>query len=163
MCGTDNPKQIAQYLDITINKPLIPEEGGRVLFARFIEPDTIEIFGDVLEKVSQLGSLSEFPDCSSEWEKILTAHELFHVVELRNETEIFTRKHHLTIFSIGPFKNQARVNALSEIAAMSFARELCHLTYLPFALDVLLTYGYNYEAAGMLFDEIRDINETYRT
>jgi len=162
LCKTNSPDQIAEYLHVKVKKPQIPEEGGRILFARFTEPDIIEVFSDALEKVTRLGCFPSFPKNGGEWEDILTAHELFHVVELRHEDEIFTRKKHITIFSIGSIQYRATVNALSEIAAMSFAREICGLAYLPFALDVMLTYGYQAEAAGELFYEIRDIYETYK-
>ena len=53
-----------------------------------------------------------------------------------------------------PFSNRSRILALSEMAAMAFAKEMTGIRWSPYVLDVLLIYGYNKEAACALYEEI---------
>lgn len=54
-------------------------------------------------------------------------------------------------------RRKSPVVDLSEMAAMSFARELLGLDSSPYMLDVLLVYAYDKEAAWGLYEEIGEL------
>lgn len=149
--GSRDPWKLAKHMGITIKTPAIPAGGGQVLFAQFAEPDEITIFTDCLERAAGLKVLPT----REKLERILLAHELFHVVEHRNP-EIYTRTETVELWR-KPFSNRSHLICLSEIAAMAFAKTLLELPWSPYLLDVMLVYPYDAEAACALYEEICDI------
>jgi Mg/Co/Ni transporter MgtE len=123
----------------------------RVVFALFTPPDKITVMEEPLKPLNQ--------EQKHKVTDVLISHEIFHYLEEENKSEIFTRTKKILLWKIGPLKNESTINALSEIAAMAFCRELCELELSPFALDVFLYYGYDQERAYDLYDEIMGISE----
>lgn len=153
--GTRNPRKLSCRMGVRILTPATPTGGGQVLFAQFVQPDEITVFTDCLDKAASLG------DILPEREKlmdILLAHELFHVVEEQNADAIYTRTETIELWR-KPFSNRSRIACLSEIAAMAFARELLGLEFNPYALDVLLVYPYDPNAAYGLYEEIYELTK----
>ena len=70
------------------------------------------------------------------------------------QREIYTQTEKIRLWSLGPLHNDSRIIALSEIAAMAFARELTGLPYAPYVMDVFLVYGYSPEEASGLYEEM---------
>lgn len=151
-CGSRNPFQIAQALGLKVETPATPVGGGQVLFAQFVQPDEITIFTDCLDKAMELGILRLPRD---QLERIILAHELFHAVEEQNP-DIYTRTEKIELWR-KPFSNRSSIVCLSEIAAMAFVKRLLNLPFNPYALDVLLVYPYDANAACGLYAEIRDL------
>lgn len=158
---TADPKALAKTLGLQVTCPETPEKGTQVLFAQFTEPDLIEVYQDCLtradqvfrqEKIDELIEIDKIPD-------ILLAHEIFHWIEMTHQQDIITRNTTVVLWKIKALENKAHVQCLSEIAAMSFAKELLGLEFWPYVLDVLLSYPYNPDAAHALFWEIRKRNE----
>ncbi|WRS26232.1 hypothetical protein U6B65_07665 [Oscillospiraceae bacterium MB08-C2-2] len=154
--GTSSPQAIAKALDIKVEKPSQPTGTDRVTFAQFAPPGTISIFRHGLEKAEQVLEDSQVRQIMGNItvEDILLAHELFHVVEEKNKSEIFTRTRKVELWAPWPLHNRSTIRSLSEIAGMAFARELTGLPYSPFVLDVFLIYGYAPAAAFSLYSEI---------
>lgn len=70
--------------------------------------------------------------------------------------DIYTRTERVELWR-KPFSNRSSIVCLSEIAAMAFAKRLLDLPFNPYALDVLLVYPYDANAAFGLYAEICDL------
>lgn len=155
--NTRDPLEILNKLGIKTEFSDIPANTDRVLFAEFLEPDEVFVYLDAVEKAQKLMEEERVREVLTEdldLKKTLLAHELFHVLEIRNEKEIFTRTYRFPLWKIGPLKSTSRVLALGEIAAMAFARELLRLPYSVYVIDVLLLYGYSENEASGLYEEM---------
>ena len=115
----------------------VKAENFRFVLAEFQLPNQILINQTLLKEaqafLSELNFLSD-----QRVDEILLAHELYHYIE--NQQELFTIKKNLT-YQTGPFKRAARVHALSEIAAMSFAQTLLGLNFSPMVLNIVLLHN----------------------
>lgn len=78
----------------------------------------------------------------------------FIILKVNNKKEIFTQTETIRLWSVGPFHNDSTIIALSEIAAMAFAKEMTQISYAPYLMDVLLVYGYSPKEASGLYEEI---------
>lgn len=168
--GRWHPRALAEELGVSVNRPSVPQSSDRVLFAEFLEPDTINLYRDGLDKCREMlrgeelrqliGSVSVVSD-------ILLAHELFHVFEMRRGDELWTNSYRSDIIRFTKrITYNARISVLGEIAAMAFAKEACGISYSPYVLDVLLTYGYSPEASCALYDDMAsrlDLGSEYRS
>ena len=157
MYNTCSPSIIAKKMGMKVLMPKTPVGGGQVLFAQYVPPNEITIFTDCIEKGVKLSNASGCFLLQEELLKdVLLAHELFHTVEEQYEKEIYTRTEKIELWR-KPFSNRSSIVCLSEIAAMSFAKELLGLSCSPYVLDVLLIYSYDKEAAWGLYDEICEL------
>ena len=86
--------------------------------------------------------------------KVILSHEIFHCLEDKYSSEIFTRTEKIRLWSLGPLHNDSGIYALGEIAAMAFAQALNHLYYSPYVMDVFLVYDYSAEDASGLYEEM---------
>ncbi len=150
-------EEISKELGFEVKLPLIPSGGGHVIFAQYTEPSEITVYMDCVKKAEDLITSKDlcmlFPD--TDLKEILIAHELFHGIEYRKRKEIFTQTEKIELWR-KPFSNKSRLIALSEMAAMAFAKKLSGIDFSPYVLDVLLMYSYNSEAAEALFEEIME-------
>lgn len=146
---------LAEELGISVRDESVPSGEGHVIFAQFVEPDRVTIFGDCLDRLNELVQKEQMDDLfrGVDFRSILLAHELFHVIEHKEIDQIFTQTEKVELWR-KPFSNKSKILALSEIAAMAFARSICSLPFSPYALDVLLIAPYNLEAACALYEEI---------
>ncbi|HBE87091.1 MAG TPA: hypothetical protein DDW53_19675 [Lachnoclostridium sp.] len=122
------------------------------LFAEFEEPDRITVYEERVSKVQQLlekerlgvfsdNALTSSYNCSLA-EQVILAHEFFHFLDYEGKlTDGISR---IRITAFGKLKLQVRVSALSEIAAMAFARDLLALNVHPCILDLLLLHNVNF-------------------
>ena len=156
--GTEDIQTIAKKykLKIEIQNDLIT--GKRILFARYTPPDKIEIMTEPVHKAVNLIEREE-PNLIEYFKKddiieIILSHEIFHFLEEQNSREIYTRNEKILLWKFMGFKNYSTINALSEIAAMAFARELKGLSYSPFLLDFLLYYSYDSISAEKIYGDI---------
>ncbi|MDO5551523.1 MAG: hypothetical protein Q4F76_10150 [Lachnospiraceae bacterium] len=157
--GTRSPRLLAERMGMKIEMTQRPVGGGLVLFAQFVQPNEITIFTDCIQRAAKL---NEGIGCPLLQKELLTdtllAHELFHGVEERYETEIYTRTEKVELWR-KPFSNRSSIACLSEIGAMAFAAQLLGLSASPYMLDVLLVYSYDKQAALGLFQEICRISD----
>lgn len=160
--GTDDPDIIAKKLGLEVFYPQYPEKTDRVLFADFVKPNKINIFMDAVSRAERLLQKKAVKNILTEKmrpEKIILSHEIFHHLEEKYSTEIFTRTEKIRLWSLGPLHNDSEIYALGEIAAMSFAQELNHLPYCAYIMDVFLVYDYSPEEASGLYEEIMTLAE----
>lgn len=150
-------ERIAESLHVKIREERTPAGGGHVIFAQFEEPDRITIFTDCLERLNRLVETENLDDLFSgvDFHNILLAHELFHAVEEAEKDSIYTQTEKIELWK-KPFSNKSRILALSEIAAMAFAKTICGIPFSPYVLDVLMIVSYDRDAAAALYEEIMD-------
>lgn len=154
--GNINPQELVLKLNLKVDFPSKPVGGGHVLFAQFVEPNEISIFMDCIEKSKELMCDNVVADKLDNLDvgSVLLAHEIFHYIEEVNKDKIFTKQEKVKLWAPKPFKNESTIVCLGEIAGMAFAKELLHMKFSPYVLDVFLTYTYNPEAASRLYEEI---------
>lgn len=154
-----DPKVIAEGMKMKVSYPELPEKTDRILFAEYRVPNRICIYMDAVNKAKRYLKRQEIRELLTEEldvGRLLLAHELFHNVEDKYRKEIFTQKEKARLWSIGPIHNDSPILALSEIAAMSFAKELTGIPYSPYVMDVFLMYGYSPEEASGLYEEMME-------
>ena len=155
--GTRDPHELAKRMGVTVEKPDMPKDLGRVLFAEFKVPNHVYLYMDAVHKAHATLSrpgMQKVMTSALDVERLLLAHELFHYVEEQYKREIFTKTEKIDLPTIPPFKNRSTVRSLDELAGMAFARELNNLPYSPYLLDVMLMYGYSQDGAIRLYEEI---------
>ncbi|MGL9746964.1 hypothetical protein [Enterococcus sp. DIV0170] len=139
-----------ESIEIEYFEEEIKAENFRFVLAEFQLPNRIRINQSLLREAETFLAEQEFLK-DRRVEEILLAHELYHYLE--NQQESYTTQKQLT-YQTGPFKRQARVHSLSEIAATSFAKELLDLNFSPILLNALLLYpvapDYSQELAKQL-------------
>lgn len=157
------PAEIAEKLGVSVSRPQVPSGGGHVRFAEFEQPDKIRIFLDAFDKTEDMIKEYEMEDFFRDisLEDVLIAHELFHLIEMKNEDTIYTQTKRIKLWKLGPIEYSSKLVSLPEIAAMSFAKELAELPFSAYFFDVFLTYSYNKELGTLIFNEIKALNESY--
>lgn len=154
--GKITAAELAEKLGLKVLFPQMPQSRSRILFAEFAEPDTIRVYKDGLQKgeiLLQNPQISRhFPE-GVRIENILIAHELFHVIEMR-DPQIWTKNYRISLWKLGFYENTSPVAVLSEIAAMAFSQRINELTFSPYVLDCFLVYGYSPKAACALYEEM---------
>lgn len=154
---SEDPVVLAQKMGLQVSYPELPEHADRVLFAEYRMPNKITIYLDAVNKAEKLLAQPEVQQILTsalDIRKLLLAHELFHYIEDQYKKEIFTRTETIRLWSVGPFHNDSTIIALSEIAAMAFAKAMTRISYAPYLMDVLLVYGYSPKEASGLYEEI---------
>ncbi|MGG5369871.1 hypothetical protein [Enterococcus sp. AZ196] len=125
-----------QAIEIDYFSENLKAENFRFVLAEFQLPNRIRINQSLLEAAEPfLAELDFLKD--QRVDEILLAHELYHYIE--NQQQLFTTQKQLS-YRAGPFKKSARVHSLSEIAAMSFAKELLGLNFSPILLNIVLLF-----------------------
>lgn len=152
-----DPAVIAEGMKMKVSYPELPQKTDRVLFAEYRVPNRICIYMDAVNKANRYLKRPEIRELLTDEldvSRLLLAHELFHNVEDKYRKEIFTQREKARLWSLGPIHNDSPILALSEIAAMSFAKELTGIPYSPYVMDVFLMYGYSPEEASGLYEEM---------
>ena len=156
---SSDPEVIAKAMGMKVSYPTYPEKTDRVLFAEYRVPDTICIYMDAVKKAKKFLEKPEIREILTEGlniSRLLLAHELFHNVEEKYKHEIYTKTEKIRLWSLGPVHNDSTIIALSEIAAMAFAKEITGIPYAPYVMDVFLVYGYSPEEASGLYEEMME-------
>lgn len=154
------PEAIAHTLGLKVDYLPLQDEGSYIRFACYTEPDKIEIYQKTVDVLCEKLKEEEFTEILNETSirDILLSHELYHYFEY-TKADLATSQKLLTLWRIGPFEYKSRVVSLQEVGAMSFAKELLHLQYSPYVLDILLLYPQNKVLALELFDYVRKLGE----
>ncbi|OCA85932.1 hypothetical protein A8F94_13875 [Bacillus sp. FJAT-27225] len=151
-------KEIAAWMNTKISFKESYGTENFIMFACYNSPNSITLFKDNLELVNKfipehhLGSMLDQVDV----EELLIAHELFHFIE-EHEDDIFTKSTKIILWKLGKFQYKSQLTALSEIAAMQFAKDLLAVHFNPFVFDVLMLFPHNEGKANQLFKEITTI------
>lgn len=153
--GINNITQALKYFDVSLKYKNL-NSIDKYIFGIFTPPNIITIMSKALE-------IADITKIDSETiNNIIIAHELFHLYENMNKKDIFTQKYKIVVNKYLGIKVQLKIEALSEIAAMSFAKEFLEIDYNPFILNILLVYKFDTNRAIEICDEIIKINNIYR-
>ncbi len=154
--GTNDPMIIAEKLGLKVDFPEQPQNGHRVLFAEYRDPNIVHIYADGVrrgEKLLEQESVSKILH-DLDLNRMLLSHEIFHWLEKENESSIWTQTYEIKLWNIGKLENHSHIACLSEIAAMAFAKRLMHFEMSPYVLDAFLDYGYSPKAGTALYEEM---------
>lgn len=157
--GPSAPVRLARRLGLTVEADEAENGGGQVIFAQYEEPSQIRISMDCLrrgEALLETSGLKGLLGPASLLEVIL-AHEIFHALEYRKRSVIYTRTLRERIWK-WPVFGRAPVWCLGEIAGMEFARALTGMPVSPYILDAVLLYAYSPQGAAALAEEIRALS-----
>ena len=160
-----NVRDLAQQLGIEVKYLPRPQtaamEGSRVLFARYLPHGRIEIYTDNLDRMKRLSAHSGLSGIlPADPADLLLAHEIFHYYEELHHDRLPTENERIQLSSIPWISNRSRIQCLSEIAGMQFAKELLGLDFNPFLFDVVFTYNYDTQASFDLYDMIMELAGT---
>lgn len=150
--GKKTARRLASEESCTELEPLIESCGvqivgaaqndgcGLYFLAQFQEPDRIVLYEENIASLSGYEKL--LPAEKPFMRRLVLAHELYHVLELKR-TELTAAELRVPVFKFGSYIRRKTVRAVSEIAAMSFAKELTGVPIHPQLLDILLLYARN--------------------
>ncbi len=153
--GIKSVKEYAKKLKIQIIREDSDGSDNYIVFAKFNYPDKATIYSGNVKKVEKLieengmGKLLGHVNIES----MLLAHEMYHYFE-ESDKEIFTKTKKIVLWKLGSLQYKSKLIALSEIAAMSFARELLNLNYNPYLFDAIMLYPHDAKKTQSLIDEI---------
>lgn len=124
----------------------MPTSPDMEIFALFEPPATIYIRADLFADCDRYISDSGLSEVLGAFccKDVVLAHEFFHFLEDRDCRTIFTRTYREPA---GLLRRKTALPPLSEIAAMSFAREMLHLPWSPFILDIVMMSMYDMDSA----------------
>ncbi|GIO36393.1 hypothetical protein J41TS12_12540 [Paenibacillus antibioticophila] len=156
--GCKDVRLLAEKMKIKVQFEPSSITGNRILFACYTPPDHIAIMDEPIRRAALLVS-QEAPGLVELFRQddimnTILGHEIFHAVEDRYESEMYTRTEKIVLWHFLGLKNCSKVRALSEIAAMSFTRELNRLDYSPFILDFLLYFSYDSSGAESIYRDV---------
>lgn len=158
--GTDNPTELAEKMGVNVEYPDMPKSLLRVLFAEYKPKNNIYLYMDAVHKAAgwlNQEDIREVMGDTLDIKNLLLGHELFHHVEELHKKEIYTHTEKVELWAPPFMHNRSSIACLGEIAAMEFTKELNHLPYSPFLMDVYLVYGYSQETACRIYEEIMEI------
>lgn len=168
--GTNKPSAIAERLGVAVGSNTAPMSGRRALFAQYVpggsdssaQADRIDLMADPLNRYAELydrlvvedaGNAGVLPS-PARVRTLLLAHELFHVIEDRNESTIYTRTTTISLWKVFGKENRSTVRALGEVGAGAFAQTLVGSSFCPFALDIVLMWSYDPATSRALYDAV---------
>jgi len=123
-------------------------------FGEYTPPNHITVYTDTIEEGESIVNSMKSPKLmTTPLIDVIKAHELFHHIETTDE-QLFVNKYKIALWKVFGYTHQSRLTSLSEIAAMSFAKELLQLEYNPTALNVILMYPYDRETAINIYEDI---------
>lgn len=149
------PGEILKALGVNVVLKPDSDEGARMMFACYEEPNTVTVWMRTVEQAKEtLSRENALPLLEGvQLQDILLAHELYHYYEYTRK-DLPTSQKLLTLWKIGSFSYKSKVVTLDEVGAMVFAKELLHLSYSPYLMDVLLLYPGNQRLSKQLYDYI---------
>lgn len=158
--GQKAVKEYAEKLNIQIKKEDSDGSENYIVFAKFNYPNQVTIYSGNVSKVEKLIKENDMDEILGkvDIESMLISHELFHYFEESNK-DIYTKTKKIELWKLGPIRYSSKLVALSEIAAMSFARELLHIGYNPYVFDAIMLYPHDAKKTQELIDEILAFKE----
>lgn len=157
--GTRDPARMAGQMGLQVISRDKGQIADRLLFALFTPPNQVEIMEEPLQKAEGLSYGLDGVDAGN-MRRLILGHEIYHFLEEEDE-EIYTRREKIELWKFLGFRNRSTVRALSEIAGMYFSQSLTQFCCSPFALDVILYYGYDVQVAEGLYREIMGFQQAY--
>ena len=148
--------ELAEKLGVRVERLPMPEGDGLLTFAVFEEPDLIRVYTDNADATRTLIEASGGNEFVGDVDicQMLLAHELFHVLQLK-EPELYVNQKHIRLWKIGPWIRESRLMSLEEVAAMAFAKELLRMPTTPYLYDVLMLLPQATEQARKLYENLQ--------
>lgn len=138
--------------------PIVPCESEqineRITFATYAEDEGIRLMTEPLEKLKCSGLTSISKETA---QALIIGHELFHHIEA-SVKGIYTQNEKLC-YGGCLYTHQSTIRALSEIAAMSFSKEMNQSRFSPYVLEAVLLWPYNETRSQGILEEIKEIEK----
>ncbi len=153
--GEKKVREYAEQLRLQVIREDSEGSDNYIVFAKFNYPNKITIYSGNVDKVEKMIVDNDMEEILGhvDVEELLFAHEMYHYFEEDNK-EIYTKAKKIELWKLGPIHYKSRLAALSEIAAMSFARELLQLNYNPYVFDAIMLFPHDAKKTKELIDEI---------
>lgn len=136
----------------------------RNLFGLFTYPNQITIYSTNIYRVYKKLNENGIDISEDKIKEVVLAHELFHYLENKDSDKFYTKCEKITTFKLFGHEFKSRITALSEIAAMNFAKRFTNLQFSTYVFDYLLLESIDKEASKSMFDTLMDLggenNET---
>lgn len=152
----NNVEEIYQELGLSIQYEEEELIGGRLVLASFNNKDGVTLMKKPLENL--LMQQQDFCWTEKQMAAMILGHELFHYIET-NAPEIYTQTTKITLWRVPFYKHRSTIRALSEIAAMSFSKQLNNLDFSPYLLEILLLWSYDPRCVQLLYGEVMELME----
>lgn len=154
-------RNFCQKLGIRISDYESPESDTREVFALFEPPGTIWLRPELIDEVErsiQRHQLQEILGTFS-LEDVMLAHEVFHYLEHRYRKTIYTKITKPAAMFVGPIRVHKRLDMLSEVGAMAFAKELLGLSWNPFLLDSVILAERSSGSSLAILSQLRELDD----
>ncbi len=153
--GEKTVREYAEELKIQVINEDSDGSDNYIVFAKFNYPDKVTIYSGNVKKVEKLIAENDMEELLGhvDIEAMLLAHEMYHFFE-EGDKDIYTKTKKIELWKLGPIHYKSKLAALSEIAAMSFARELLHLNYNPYVFDAIMLYPHDAKKTNELIHDI---------
>ena len=154
----ENPEldieEYVQKLKIKIKNKKSDNLKNFISFGAFQEPDTIILYDDTVKMVSGYIQKKNIKFLNNiNIKDMIITHELFHYLETRNP-EMYSNRKKIVLWNLFSYKHLSKINAVSEIAASSFIRELLNLEFVPNIIDIILLYSIDENIGERIYNEI---------
>ncbi|MGG5357803.1 MULTISPECIES: hypothetical protein [unclassified Enterococcus] len=151
-----NIEEIYQKLGLSIQYEEEEMIGGRLVLATFNNEDGVTFMKKPLENLL----MQQKPFCWTEEQMaaMILGHELFHYIET-NTSQIYTQSTKITLWRLPFYNHRSSIRALSEIAAMSFSKQLNQLDFSPYLLEIILLWSYDQQRVQTLYEEVMELME----
>lgn len=147
-----------------INILIDDENDGGNLLGYFKYPNKIVIHNLNIFRIHKKLAKNGITLSCDKIKEVVIAHELFHYLENAKPEKFFTQTEKITTFKFLKHEFKSKIIALSEIAAMAFAKEFANLSFSPYVLDYVLLSCIDkekaYDMALTVFELDGDIIET---
>ncbi|MHC5248762.1 hypothetical protein [Enterococcus sp. LJL90] len=144
-------QEILEELKVTVVHQQEEQIGSRLLFALYDSSRGILLMDRPLEKF--LDSTQDQLFTRTKLESLILSHELYHHIE-SHDSNSYTQNKKIVLWKFFGYQHRSTIRSLSEIAAMSFSKELNQTEFSPFMLDILLVWPYNQDQAIEMYQEV---------
>lgn len=152
--GNKTALEIFESMQVPINYSDEEQIGNRLLFALYEADRGVLLMKKPIEKFNEYSQQTGFEQ--HQVENYILSHELFHHIE-SHDPEIYTQKTKIGLWKFLFYTYRSNIRALSEIAAMSFTKELNQLDFSPYLFELILVWPYDQNQTYTLYNEVNAI------
>ena len=138
------------------------EEGEyRNLFGLFTYPNQITLFTTNIYRVYKKLNNNGLDISEEKIKEVVLAHEFFHYLENKDHKNFYTKVEKITTFKLFKLNIKSNVIALSEIAAMNFAKNFCSLDFSTYIFDYYLLESIDFKKSKSMLDTLTTLRSDY--